>query len=129
MSSEEFERIYPWISINLFHRILQKEHPTFTVTITNYHLKPALKPGENYASQMIRAKVTFTKQEKNASMKIIENCEKSFIIKAIIRNEVVQELLEEINVFEKEIIVYEHILPAAEKMLLSFGDCAKLAPK
>lgn len=129
LTTEDFQNQYNWINNDLFQRILTKEHERYTVKVLNYDLKLALKPGENYASQMIRARVYFTKQDKNSKGAAGKKCEISFIVKAIIRNEVVQELMEEINVFEKEILIYEHVLPAVEQLLFKIGECGKLAPK
>lgn len=127
LTTKDFQNQYNWIDNDLFQRILKKEHEPCTVQVLNYDLKLALKPGENYASQMIRARVYFTKQDPSSGAS--EKGEISFIIKAIIRNDVVQELMDEMNVFEKEIIIYEYVLPAVERLLLNIGESGKLAPK
>lgn len=126
MSFDKFENLYPWINNDLFENILKKEYPTYKVTVENFHLKPAIKLGENFLSQMIRANVFYTKQYQ---MKSTEKCNINFIIKAQLMNNMLKDVVGELGIFEKEIIIYEHILPAVNKLLNKIGDNTKLAPK
>lgn len=63
--TKELQNHYRWITIELFQNILTKEYTACKrcrINVTNIRLKAALKLGENYASQMIRATVSYTKE-------------------------------------------------------------------
>lgn len=117
-----FEANYPWITKEFFQNILQKEFSLKNgVIVQNYHLKHALSLGENYASLMIRCILTYK----------INNVEEhiNFVIKVPVPIKELREIFDEMKLFEKEIIMYEQVLPAVDKLLLSVGDHVKLAPK
>lgn len=118
---------YPWLNNEFFHRILSKDYPNDGVTIEDYQAKPALSYGENYASQMIRVIVHYNVTNNNGNVK--KNCEQRFVIKALHINEEMARMTKEFKIFDKEIIVYQHVLPAVEKLLLSVGDDTKLSPR
>lgn len=116
---------YQWCNADFFHEIISKEYPDETISIENVNLKPALKFGENYASQMVRAIIQY--RFGNAANDQLQ--EIRFVIKALLINEKMAELTKEYKIFDKEIIMYEHILPVVEKLLTEVGDHSKLAPR
>lgn len=127
MSSElkdQFATSYPWISNAFFERILRREHNDDTIVVKDYTLKAALGKGENYASQMIRARVNYS-SVKDPSVDSI-----SLIVKAAITNNAeMAALTSELGLFRKEIIAFQQIIPEVEKLLRSIGDYSRLSAK
>lgn len=113
---------YEWLNSDFFHRILSVDNENQTIKILDYQVKPALNYGENYASQMIRATVTYL-------INGIEERGQRFVIKALVLNEVMANMTKEFKIFDKEIMVYQNILPAVEKLLKLAGDNTKLSPR
>ncbi len=111
---------YPWIEDGLFKELLQIDFPTETVVIRKYFLKAALAAGENYSSQMIRAKVDY--QVNSESRQI------NFIIKTAITDEIFDEKLasERRAIFDKEISAYTKVWPRVHELLKTIGDKTKL---
>lgn len=128
MSSEatddQFAANYPWISNSFFERILRHEHKDNTICVKNYTLQPALAKGENYASQMLRVRVNYS----SINDPTVDHI--SLIVKAPLTNNVeMAELTAELGVFRKEIMVFQQIIPQAEKLLRSIGDYSRLSAK
>lgn len=117
---------FPWINEAFFKEILQNDLK-ICVTVTNYKLKPALKHGENYTSEMLRANVNYITASDDDDNKIQK--EINFIIKTALRNQELKSQLDESKFFEKEIVIYRDIFPAIEKLLQTIGDNAKFSAK
>lgn len=121
-STENFGTNYPWISNALFERILRREHHDNTIVVKDYTLKAALGKGENYASQMLRARVNYSSTNDPSVDHI------SLIVKAALTNEVAA-ITNELDVFRKEIVTFQQIIPQVEKLLQSIGDYSRLSAK
>lgn len=53
---------YPWINTSLFEKLIRRDYTNNEVIVVEtFSLAPALKKGENFLSQMIRAKVDYKK--------------------------------------------------------------------
>lgn len=121
---------YPWIDIDLFQRVLAKDFPNNSIQIKSYHIKPALAKGKNFTSQMCRAFISYTTitSDSNDGDKS-DLHEIRYIIKAGHSDLKQRAIFNEMNMFRKEIMIYEHILPEVYKLLDSIGDETKLSPK
>lgn len=123
-SINQFAENYPWISNAFFERILRREHHDSSIVVKNYTLKAALGKGENYISQMLRVRVNYS-SIKDPSVDHI-----SLIVKAAVTNNAeLAAIAAELDVFRKEIIVYQKIIPNVEKLLRSIGDYSRLSAK
>lgn len=120
----DLSQYYPWLDNEFFAKIIENENPTETITVTNVHIKPALNHGENYASQMIRATVQYYINNNLDDVQDIR-----FVIKALVINEAMARMTKEFRVFDREVTVYQHIMPEVERLLVSIGDNTKLSPK
>lgn len=111
---------YPWINTSLFEKCIQKDHKNDDVIIIDsFTLAPALKKGENYLSQMMRAKVDY--KINNVANQI------NFIIKAQLLN--APESLRLNELFSREIAVFQYVIPRAEELLKGIGDDTKFSAK
>lgn len=88
------------------------------LSLVDYSIESGTKKGENFASQVLRANVKYSKGSGPTE-------EISFFIKSKSENSEVAELLQEFNVFNIEVYVYQEILSKFHK----FDPKCKIAPK
>lgn len=119
---ENFGELYPWITNKFFEDILRTDQNNKYIKVNNITIKAALGKGENYTSQMLRVKATY-------STGATENLEHSFIVKTAVSNADVDAIVHEMGLFDIEILVYRDILPQVEKLLKSIGNYAPLSAK
>ncbi|XP_063696922.1 uncharacterized protein LOC134827942 isoform X2 [Culicoides brevitarsis] len=107
-----------FLNKSYLERILQQNEGDSSISVENFECKPAVAAGNNYASQLLRTTVKYKKDGKC--------CEKSLIIKTVNANEEITKILTKSGFFEKEIIMYDRILPKFQKLLESIGDMDKI---
>lgn len=118
----EFKQ-HKYLNTEFFEKILQKHHSDVSIKVTHIKLEAALGKGENYASDIIRAQIRYmTGLNQDGKMQ-------QYIVKASLADSDMQDMLEEYDVFHREIVVYEKILPVVESLLLSINVKTKLAPR
>lgn len=111
---------YPWINTSLFEKLIRRDYTNNEVIVVEtFSLAPALKKGENFLSQMIRAKVDY-------KVNSVAN-QISFVIKAQLMN--APESLRQNELFSREIAVFEYVIPLAEELLKGIGDDTKFSAK
>lgn len=125
----EIQSLYPWMNMNLFQRILQKDFPSNVIKIQSYHIKSALAKGKNFTSQMFRAFISYEIITNNDDNNESNLREIRYIIKAGHSDLKQRAIFNEMNMFDKEIFVYQYILPEVYKLLENIGDETKLSPK
>lgn len=116
----KLQRDYPWINNSLFEEMLRIDFPTENIVIQNYILRAALAHGENYCSQMIRAKVNYAIDSANKQIKFVI---KSAIADAGLDEKMANEMKE---FFNKEILTYDEVLAKVHGLLKEIGDKTKL---
>lgn len=122
MEESDIAATYPWLTTELFTRIVQKAFPDQAVFVKKYTVKAALAKGENFTSQMLRATVTYTIDDASSQPRDIR-----FIIKAPLSDVNIRAALDEMELFQKEIVNFEYILPEVYKLLESVGDYTKFS--
>lgn len=114
---------YPWITKDYFQEILQKIQNKNAVKVIELSANSALKKGENYGSNMLRVIVKYS-----TSNGTIQSW--PFVIKAELANKEMQEMLEKGDVFRKEVMVYEQIVPTIERIFRNIGELSvQLVPR
>lgn len=114
---------HKFLTKEFFENILQKHHSDVSIQVTGIKVEAALGKGENYASDIIRAQVEY-KTGLSGDHRM-----QQYIVKASLADSNMQDMLEEYDVFHREIVVYDKILPYVESLLLSINDKTKLAPR
>lgn len=118
MLFDNFLTEYSWINTELFDSILKKEIQKFK--LMKFNLESVTQAGENYSSQLIRAKVFYCLFDTDTTSDLLT---KSFVIKASLG----QKLVRSRDVFAKEIFVFTVIIPKVERL---YGEHElKFAPK
>lgn len=111
---------YSWLTNEYFEEILRRDNEA--IVVKNVALEHALAKGEHYGSDMLRANVEYTTDS------VIKNI--SFVIKSVtVTDPGMEEILRSMGIFQKEITIYQKILPEVERLLHSIGDFSKLVPK
>lgn len=113
---------HSFLNKTFFENVLQKKHNDPGLVVDSFELKPALGKGENYSSDIIRAVINFTTG-------ISDQHSEQFILKVGLSNSNMSDMLEKYDVFHREIVVYDQILPVIQSLLLSINDKTKLAPR
>lgn len=117
----DIQAMHPWLTNELFARVMKKVCPESSICVRKYSVKAALAKGENFASQMLRATVIYTTDANDDEHEI------RFIIKTAVSDLKNLAVLKEMDLFRKEIVNFEHILPDVYKLLESVGDYTKMS--
>lgn len=113
---------HEFLTKEFFESVLQKKYSNTLLQVLDFNLKAAIGKGENYSSDIIRATVRYDtggNEQRNEQL----------ILKVGLTDSNMSDLLEEFDIFHREIIVYRDILPVVKSLLLSINDKTKLAPR
>lgn len=119
--------IPPFLDQTFFDKVIRHAEKDVNAKVTKFELSAGSKPGENFASAIFRASITYkskyTQGEKTMSV-IIKT-------KPILGPEMAAyaEILEKSPFFRNEMALYGKILPDIQLLLLSAGDKDILSPK
>lgn len=110
----------PWINKFLFKEIIRRDNPNENIFVKDYSIELVVPKGNNYASEVIRAKVYYSteidlKQQINFVIKV----QKTDVVESFKQNEL----------FLREIAVFRDIIPRAEQLLRSINDETKISPR
>lgn len=121
----------PWITENFILENLRKIESDAEVVLKSFHVCDALGKGENFCSSLIRITANY-EVNVNSNLHPSLNKKKSFILKTEIQNEEFEDISINLNLFAREIIAYEKILPRVKQILKAinddFGDNINFAP-
>lgn len=115
-----FREHFSWLNKNTFETILRRDRRNDDIQVIDLVIKEALAKGENNCSQMLRVTTKFNDGTKDA----VER----FIVKGMLIHGI-PTIIEEMNLFEKEIHIYEDVLPTVQQLLQSIGDDSELSAK
>lgn len=125
MAESELDNCVPiesnWMSDDYFETVLSS-HFGESVQIVSNVITPAAKKGENFASTVYRVLITYQKETGSVEEKI------SLILKTNSSNAAIQEVVEEFQVFERELTTYKEVLVGCETILNSFGETLNFSP-
>ncbi|KAJ6649395.1 hypothetical protein Bhyg_04629 [Pseudolycoriella hygida] len=111
--------IFPsYISKELLEKSLKNGFKTTNIDINDYELSMGSTTGDNYCSDIYRAKINYTKDGK-------PNNSISLIIKAMPFSEARSPTLETLEVFDKEVQMYTVTIPKISEILEGEYLCAK----
>ncbi|XP_073842682.1 uncharacterized protein [Musca autumnalis] len=113
--------IPPWIDAEHFEDVMKCDFPNLD-KITNITAHSATKPGDNYASSLLRVKV-------EAVLKDGSSVSKSYIVKFSLASEKESGMVSVWNFFEKEILMYSKYLPEFEELYGKYGGKFNFGPK
>lgn len=109
-----------WLDKFYFYDLLRKEYNTFK--IFKFNVEPANGKGENYATMMFRVKLSI--EANNTGL-----VNRSFMVKVNHDSGPALEILSMINLFPKEIEMYNSFLPKFEAIFRDAGHEVRLGAK
>lgn len=133
MSSNGLLDDYPWITVDLLEDALRcKLLCVESIRVRDFDVELALKPGENYGSQIVRAHIRYVcNGDAETGEGSPQEGESSAVktVPVVIKASLGSRLVRSCNVFEKEIFMFENIIPKVELLLREFGIATKMAPR
>lgn len=110
-----------------FDKVVRHSEKDANAKVSAFDIKPASKPGENFASALFRASITFKSKY----------CKEDKTISVIVKTKPVlgpemaayAATIENSPFFRNEMAMYGKVLPDIQALLLSAGDKERLAPK
>ncbi|XP_052846980.1 uncharacterized protein LOC128258966 [Drosophila gunungcola] len=111
-----------WLTHEYIEQALRSHYKDDGLTITQLQINPALGPGENYGGVLTRARVQFTlsNQEKHLQNLIVKT--------EIDDDELTQELMAPYDIYNREMTIYEEVLPKLRDLLNEIGDYERIFP-
>lgn len=110
-----------------FERVVRHMEKDENAKVSRFELAPAAKPGENFASALFRASITFQSKYSRGEKTI------SVIVKTrpVLGPEMAAyaAVLDESPFFRNEMAMYGKVLPDIHSLLLSAGDKDVLSPR
>lgn len=116
IKNDNLKESYPWINKNLLTKAIQQDYPEKVISIKSYLLRSIPPPSINYKIKLIRVSVEFK----------IDNIDRetSFIVKTTKKEE---NPTNEMKVIEQDIINYQRIIPALNKILAAIDNDDRIA--
>lgn len=110
-----------------FEKVIRHAEKDANAKVSSFDIQPAMKPGENFASAVFRASITFQ------SRFVKEDTTISVILKTkpVLGPEMAAyaEVIDKAPFFDNEMALYGKILPDIQSLLSSAGDKDILSPK
>jgi Ecdysteroid kinase-like family len=119
--------IPPFLDQQFFDKVVRHSEKDANAKVSAFDIKPAMKPGENFASAVFRVSITFrskySKEDKTISV-IVKT-------KPVLGPEMADyaAMIENSPFFRNEMAMYGKVLPDMQALLLSAGDKEVFAPK
>ncbi|XP_017017438.1 uncharacterized protein [Drosophila kikkawai] len=114
-----------WLTHKYIEHALRSHYKDDDLTITRLQINPALGPGENYGGVLTRVRVNFKlsspKEEKEQLQNLIVKTE-------IDDDELTQELMAPYDIYNREMTIYQEVLPKLRDLLMEIGDTEKIFP-
>ncbi|XP_075145781.1 uncharacterized protein LOC142220488 [Haematobia irritans] len=121
MSNNGTSSIPQWITANIFENVLKEAVKDFQA-INGFRVYPALKPGENYASNMLKIELDIKSKDK------LEK-KQTFMLKVPNNYEIMNDQWIAWGLFETESEMYHKIIPEFEKLYKLHGVEVKFGAK
>uniref|UniRef100_A0A182SS84 CHK domain-containing protein n=1 Tax=Anopheles maculatus TaxID=74869 RepID=A0A182SS84_9DIPT len=110
---------FEWINSDLLTGLLVEQHGTSFKQLISHTVTPATKKGDNYASEMYRVALHYD---------IGVAVKKNIILKVMPSGELQQQVMQENNIYQREIIIYGQIMAKIYKLLRLIGDVSIISP-
>lgn len=115
-------KVPDWLNDSYLLRVLKSTcHSTDEIHLIKAHVDSATNKGDNYASEMFRIVLEFTKNGVTG--------EKRIILKKDHDGQEVKTMFDPYNLYSTEIDYYRHYMPQFEKILSAAGEKIQLSPR
>lgn len=100
-----------WITKEFLQNLISKKEKNDEIRILDSDVSAAVGVGDNYLSLLYRVKVDYTRKEGGPVQKI------QLMIKGAPTSKFLQDMIENMGIFKKELAMYNECLPAMKKIL------------
>lgn len=114
-----------WLDEFFLQKCLQQKYSDEEVNIKSFSAEPATAKGENFLSDIIRVKATYSRS--GDSFCATKNV--SLIIKIASKDPNVLACVSSMNIYNKEMEMYEKILPKVHALLRKHSEFEKIFPE
>lgn len=115
--------LYPWIDLDFVQTLVNKSDYGKDLIVKSFRAEKGVEDGKNFSSSTIRLCVNLLPTNNQSDVL------RKYFLKVCLQTEEFAKACEECLYYEKEIEVYNEILPAAEELLQSINTPAQLAAK
>ncbi|XP_058063032.1 uncharacterized protein LOC131212952 [Anopheles bellator] len=115
------EEKFPFITKQYLEGVLRREQCESAIRVDSFRVDAPLAKGQNYSSDILRVTVDYTTGSHNHRTQ-------TYILKVSFGRDEASDLLDEYDVFKREIAVYDIVMPKVEQLLSSIGYQKRLAP-
>ncbi|TMW48481.1 hypothetical protein DOY81_006444 [Sarcophaga bullata] len=112
-----------WLTKNYIEEVLKIHHKDVTLKVKKFSIKPAFGKGENFGGFLTKVKVLYNFKNDQ------QQEEKHFICKTSYEeDEFAKEKLKDYDIFNREMSIYEQVLPKLNDLLKEIDDTDRLFP-
>ncbi|XP_039493860.1 uncharacterized protein LOC120453296 [Drosophila santomea] len=109
-----------WLTESYLQDALRKYYKDQRLRINWVQVNPALGKGENYGGVLTRVKAQFTRSDGSSQLG-------HYIVKSTFEgNEFAQNAMEPYDIFNREMVIYEQVLPKQKALLREIGDAEQI---
>lgn len=113
-----------WLNIKLFEEALNEYLGDARVLVHSVKFEIATKPGDHFASTVLRAVVEYNSPFGDSCNKIM----KMIVKTAPVEDNYRKDMINHLKAYETEVNMYSKVLPSMEKLLKSIGKNIKIGP-
>lgn len=110
-----------WLTQDYIEEVLKIHHKDVSLKINNLDIQPAFGKGENYGGVMTKVKVGYTRSDNSIA------AEKCLLVKNSYEDdEFAKAKMEPYDIFNREMSIYDQVLPKLNELLLEINDSDQL---
>lgn len=117
----DFIKVPDFLDVKYLGKVLQTVNNDPTIDVLNFSTEPVTETGNNYASLVLRSHIKYLKNNKKNNIFV-----QRVIIKTILTDSDAAKILSDVRFYDKELVMYERILPKFQNLLRSVGDNDKI---
>lgn len=114
-----------WLNEIFLQKCLQEKYWSEEISIKSFSAQPATAKGENFLSDIIRVKATYSRSGDS----FCTTKDVSLITKIASKDPNVLECVSSMNIYNKEMDMYENILPKVNGVLRRHSEFEKIFPE
>ncbi|XP_064549968.1 uncharacterized protein LOC135436322 [Drosophila montana] len=113
-----------WLTHDYIEHALRTHYKDDKLQILQLELNPALGPGENYGGVLTRVRVRFTLSQQTQE----EQLQNLIVKTSIDDDELTKELMAPYDIYNREMTIYEEVLPKLNELLKEIDEFEPLFP-
>lgn len=113
-----------WLTHDYIEHALRTHYKDDKLQIVLLELNPALAPGENYGGVLTRVRVRFTLSQQSQE----EQLQNLIVKTSIDDDELTKELMAPYDIYNREMTIYEEVLPKLNELLKEIDEFEPLFP-